>query len=200
MKLGKLCCLKCQVPYYPEKPYGTWAPRPQPRIKSLMPAHQHQVSIADAAVRAHQDKYEKNFDAVVTFLSQYINKGAPTPNAQDASVGQSRPAKWQRPALPMALSREKIQLKKYSSVEYESMSTEQQQQLYELQKKARLIEGKKTLEGSRALEAKVDTLKPKTDNSSNDSLFADETPKADNRSNKAVDRRGNRTRQSNVDT
>ena len=31
-----------------------------------------------AAVRAHQDKYEKYFDAVVAFLTQHINKRGPT--------------------------------------------------------------------------------------------------------------------------
>ena len=35
-KLGKVCCLPCQVPYYPRKPYGIWVPRPQPRVKSLI--------------------------------------------------------------------------------------------------------------------------------------------------------------------
>ena len=32
------------------------------------------LSTAVAAVRAHTDKYEKDFDAVVTFLTQYIDK------------------------------------------------------------------------------------------------------------------------------
>ena len=42
---------------------------------------------AVTAVRAHPDKYKKNFDAVVTFLIQYINKRAPTPSVKVASVG-----------------------------------------------------------------------------------------------------------------
>ena len=51
------------------------------------------------------------------------------------------------------------------------MSMAQCQQLYELRKKARLIKGKKTPESGRALEARVTTLKVKTDNSNNESLF-----------------------------
>ena len=46
-------------------------------------------------------------------------------------------------------------MKKYSREEYDSMSMVQHQQLYELQKKARLVKGKKTSESSRALEAIV---------------------------------------------
>ena len=36
------------------------------------------LSTAVAAVKMHLDKYEKDFDAVISFLSQYIKKGAPT--------------------------------------------------------------------------------------------------------------------------
>ena len=72
------------------------------------------------------------------------------------------------------------------------MSAAQQQQLYELWKKVRLIKGKKTPESSRAL--------TKTDNSSHENLFADETPKANNRKFPALNRKGSRTRQSHADT
>ena len=44
--------------------------------------------------------------------------------------------------------------------------------------KVELINGKKTLENSRALEARIVKLEAKTDNSSNESLFSDEKPKA----------------------
>ena len=43
-------------------------------------------------------------------------------------------------------------------------------------------------------------LEAKTDNSSNESLFADKKPKANDRNNPAVDRKGNGTRQSHADT
>ena len=43
-------------------------------------------------------------------------------------------------------------------------------------------------------------LEAKTENSSNESLFADEKPKANNRNNPALDRKGNSTRQSHADT
>ena len=66
------------------------------------------LSTAVAAVRSHPDKYEKKFDAVVTFLTQYINKRAPTPGMKVALVAQTKPAQSRRPALVMALSRERL--------------------------------------------------------------------------------------------
>ena len=80
------------------------------------------------------------------------------------------------------------------------MSAAQRQQLYELQKKAGLIMGKKTPESSRALEARVAAFEVKTENSSDKSLFADVKPKANNRNNSALDRKGNSTRQNHADT
>ena len=80
------------------------------------------------------------------------------------------------------------------------MSAAQCQQLCELQKKAGLIKGKKTPERNRALEARVAMLELKTENTSNESLFADEKPKANNRNNPTLDRKGNGTRQSYADT
>ena len=50
------------------------------------------MSTAVAAVRAHPDRYEKDFDAVVTFFTQYIDKKAPTPSVKVASVTQTRSA------------------------------------------------------------------------------------------------------------
>ena len=43
-------------------------------------------------------------------------------------------------------------------------------------------------------------LEAKTDSSSNESFFAVEKPEANNRNNPALDRKGNGTRQSYVDT
>ena len=51
--------------------------------------------------------------------------------------------------------------------------------MYELRKKVRLINGKKTPESRKALEVRVAALEAKTDKSSNESLFSDvEKPKA----------------------
>ena len=79
------------------------------------------------------------------------------------------------------------------------MLTAQCHQLHELQKKAELIKGKKTPESSRALEARVAMLEAKTENSSNESVFKDKKPKANNRTNPALDRKGSRTRQGHAD-
>ena len=54
------------------------------------------MSKAVATVRSHPDKCERDFDAVVTFLSHYINTRAPTPSVKVASVSQGRTAKWQK--------------------------------------------------------------------------------------------------------
>ena len=43
-------------------------------------------------------------------------------------------------------------------------------------------------------------LEAKIDDSSNESLFPDEKPKVNKRSNLALDRKGSKTRQSNADT
>ena len=71
--------------------------------------------------------------------------------------------------------------------------------MYELQKRAGLIKGEKTTESSRALEARVAVLEAKSENSSNESLFADVKPTACNRDNPALDRKVNGTRQSHTD-
>ena len=54
------------------------------------------LSTAVTIVRVHPDKYEKDFDTVVAFLTQYINKRAPTSSMKVAFVGQNRPAKRQK--------------------------------------------------------------------------------------------------------
>ena len=148
----------------------------------------------------HPDKYEKDFDAVVAFLTQYINKRSQTPSVKAASVVQNRPAKQQKTSASWGTFKKKIKLKKYFREEYNLMSTTQHQQLYKLWKKAGLVKSKKTTKSSKALEARVTTLEAKIDNSSDDSLFPDKKPKAINRNNSALDRKGNGTRQSHANT
>ena len=93
------------------------------------------LSMAVAEVRANPDKYKKDFNTIVTFLTQYIDKKAPT---QSVNVTQTRPAKPQKTNTSCSTFRGKIELKKYSQEEYDSMLAAQHQQLYELQRKARL--------------------------------------------------------------
>ena len=54
------------------------------------------LSTVVTAVRANPDKYEKDLNAAVTFLTQYIDKRAPAPSVKVASVMQTRPAKQQK--------------------------------------------------------------------------------------------------------
>ena len=67
-----------------------------------------------------------------------------------ASVTQTRSVKWKKTSTSLGNFRVKIELRKQSREEYDSMSVAQCQQLYELQKNARLITSKKTPESSRA--------------------------------------------------
>ena len=71
------------------------------------------MSIAGATVRAHPDKYKKDFDAVVTILTQYIDKKPPTPSTKVPSVTQTRPAKRQKTSTSHSTFRGKVELKKY---------------------------------------------------------------------------------------
>ena len=76
--------------------------------------------------------YRKDFDAVVTFLTHYINKRAPTPSVKVASVSQNRPGKWQKTGTSHDTFKEKIELRKYCKKVYISLLMAQHQLLYEL--------------------------------------------------------------------
>ena len=117
------------------------------------------LSTEVTTVGAHPDKYKKDFDAVITFLTQYTNKREPTPSVKLASVAQTRPAKQKITSTTHGTFKGKIELRKYFRVEYNSMSMAQCQQSYELQKKAGLKRVKKIPKSSRALEARVAILK-----------------------------------------
>ena len=66
------------------------------------------------AVRAHPDRYKKDFDAVVTFLFQYIDRKALTPSVKVAFITQTRPAKRQKTSASCNIFKGKIELRKYS--------------------------------------------------------------------------------------
>ena len=72
------------------------------------------MSTAVTALRVHPDKYKKNFDIVVIFLTQYIDKRAPILSVKVASVTQTRPAKWQKTNASCITFKGNIELKKYS--------------------------------------------------------------------------------------
>ena len=63
-----------------------------------------------------------------------------------------------------------------------------------------LSKGKKTIESSKALKARVVRLEVKTENRNKESLFQDEKPKANNKNNPALDSRGSRTRKDHANT
>ena len=92
------------------------------------------LSTAVTIVRTDPDKNKKNFDTVVTFLTQYIEKNVPTPSVNVVFAGQTRPAKLHKTSTIDGTFKRMIELKKYSRKEYHSMLITQHQQLYELQK------------------------------------------------------------------
>ena len=155
-----------------------------------------ELSMAVAAVRTHPDRYDTDFGTILALLSQYIDKKTPTLSVKVLSVTETSPVKRLKTSAHRCTFREKIELKKYYREEYDSISALQRQQLYELQKRARLIRGKKTPEGKRGSEARVAMMEAKSENSSNESLFADVKLTASDRNNQAFDRKGNSTRHS----
>ena len=76
------------------------------------------LSTEVTTVRVHPDKYEKDFDAVITFLIQYVNT-----SVKVASVTHIRPAKRQKTSATHGTFKGKIKLKKYYREEYDHMST-----------------------------------------------------------------------------
>ena len=70
------------------------------------------MSTAVAAVRAHPDRYEKDFDTVIAFLTQYNDRKTLIPSVMIASITQTRPAKRQKTSTSCGTFRGKIELKK----------------------------------------------------------------------------------------
>ena len=74
------------------------------------------------------------------------------------SIAQTRPTYWQKTSATFDMLKGKIELKKYSHEEYNSMAMAQQQQLYEHWHKAGLLKGKKIAESNKASEVRVAIL------------------------------------------
>ena len=79
------------------------------------------MSTTVVTVWAHPDKYEKDFNAVAAILTRYIDKRAPTLSVKVTSVGQTRPDKWQMTSDSHGISKGKVEFKKHSSEEYDSV-------------------------------------------------------------------------------
>ena len=115
--MGKVCCPKCQVSYLLGNltEYGYQGLDPGLKVQYLLNGIRcDKLFTAVPTVRAHLDNYKKDFNAVVSFLSQCIDKKAWTPSVKVASVGQNRPANWQKTSTTIGTFRGKIELKKYS--------------------------------------------------------------------------------------
>ena len=93
--------------------YGYQGLDPERKVQYLLHGIMcNKMSTAVTAETANSDRYKKYFDAVFTFLSQYINKNAPTPSVKVASVTQIRPAKRQKTSTSHSTFKEKIMLRK----------------------------------------------------------------------------------------
>ena len=102
--------------------YGYQGLDPGSKVRYLLNSFRcNKLSPAVSTVRVHLDKYKKDIDKVVAFLTQCINKRAPTPSVKVANVGQNRPAKQQKTSASGGTFKGKIELKKYSREEYDSM-------------------------------------------------------------------------------
>ena len=86
------------------------------------------MSIAAATVKAHADRYKKDFDVVVAYLLQYVEKHGPTMSVNVVSVTQSRPAKRQKSDEAHGTFKGRIELKECSMEQYNSMSAVYKQQ------------------------------------------------------------------------
>ena len=69
------------------------------------------MSTTVTAVRAHPDKNEKDVNAIVAFLTQYIDKRAPTPSVKVVFVSHNRTAKRQKISASCGTFKGKIELR-----------------------------------------------------------------------------------------
>ena len=159
------------------------------------------LSIAFATVRAHPDKNKNDFDAVVTVLTKYIDKGAPTPSMKVASVTQTRPAKWQKTSTTCNNFKGKIEQRIIPGRSMTQCLQHSVNRCMSYGKMPDTFKGKNTSESSRYLKARAAALKAKAENSSDESLFGDvEKTKANKRDNPALYRKGCGNRQRHTHT
>ena len=86
-----------------------------------------QVVHSSCHSQGNPDKYKVDLNAVVAFLTQYINKK--TPSVKVASVAQIRHTKRHKTSATPGAFKQKIKLKKHSREEYDSILMAQHQQL-----------------------------------------------------------------------
>ena len=94
-------CVSCHVNYHiiPEniKEYGCQGLDPGTTFLHLMNDMRcNKRSTVIVTARSHPDKCEKDFNAVVTYLLQCIEKGRPIPSIMVVSITQTRPVERQK--------------------------------------------------------------------------------------------------------
>ena len=109
------------VTYHPRKFDAIWVPMHWYLLKGI---RCEKLFIAVTTERAHPDKYEKDFNVVVTFHTQYTDKRRPTPSVKVHFVVQTRPAKWQKINAICGTFKGKIESKKYTREEYDSSTAQ----------------------------------------------------------------------------
>ena len=143
MELGEICSPTFQVPHYPWKSNWMWESKYQYRIKSLIAVEWHQVWQVVHSSHHSKGKPRQVWEGFWCswHLSHIVYQWKRI--YSNCSLIQSRPAKKQKSSINNGTAKGKIELKNYSNEEYDSMSTVQWEQLYEFQKKAGHIKGKK---------------------------------------------------------
>ena len=98
------------------KHYGRLVSRTWPRVKSQIPIEWYtmwQAVYCNYCSQGASRQIQEDFDAEVTFFTQYIDKRSPTSSVKFASVGQNRAAKRQKASAGHGTFKGKIELKKY---------------------------------------------------------------------------------------
>ena len=85
--------------------YGCKGLDPGLMVLYLMNCMSDKLTTVVNAVRVHSDKYENVFNAVIALLILHIDKRAPMQSVKVTSVGQTRPANWQKTRHPWHFQR-----------------------------------------------------------------------------------------------
>ena len=118
MELGKICCLTCQVNIIIGNlmQNGYQSLDPGSKVQYLLNSIRYdKLSTAVTGVRMQPKKYEKDFDTVVAFLAQYIDKKGPTLSEKFASITKTRTPVWQKTCITLDTFKGEISDSKFMS-------------------------------------------------------------------------------------
>ena len=130
---GKITQSPCQVPYYPGKPYGIWLPRPWPRIESLIPVEWHkvwQVVHSGCHTKGTPRKVWEEFWHSRCLSHIVYWQDSTNTKCEGCIYHTDQTCQAAEDYTRHGTFKGKIELKKYSSEEYDLILMAQCQQLY----------------------------------------------------------------------